>query len=130
MVVAWRNLKNIKEQPPITAVDSYFSREPGQPVKDGKFLLFIGDEAGKVTVQDISAILRKNEDLEEIDVTDPKRGGQKRNPFRMMQIADRKGDEKSRTEAEENFKENPQVNESEIKQICTFSPHKDVIKSI
>jgi hypothetical protein len=26
--LTWRNLKNIKEQPPITAVDSYFSRLP------------------------------------------------------------------------------------------------------
>jgi hypothetical protein len=61
--LTWRNLKNIKEQPPITAVDSYYYREKGQAVRDGKFMLFIGDEAGKVTVQDLGAILRKIEDL-------------------------------------------------------------------
>jgi hypothetical protein len=27
LVLTWRNLKNVKEQPPITAVDSYFHRE-------------------------------------------------------------------------------------------------------
>jgi hypothetical protein len=83
-VLAWRNLKNIKEKPPITAVDSYYEREPGKPISEGKFFLFIGDEAGKVTVQDISIILKKVQGLEEIDVTDPKQGGTKRNPYRMM----------------------------------------------
>lgn len=49
-------------------------------------MLFIGDEAGKVTVQDLGAILRKIENLEEIDVTDPKRSGVKRNPYRSNTI--------------------------------------------
>lgn len=29
LVLTWRNLKNIKEQPPITAVDSFYYRKPG-----------------------------------------------------------------------------------------------------
>ena len=63
LILTWRNSKNVKEQPPITAVDSYYHREPGQAIEEGQFMLFIGDEAGKVTVQDLSAILKKIENL-------------------------------------------------------------------
>jgi hypothetical protein len=83
-----------------------------------------------VTVQDLGVILKKIDGLEEVDLTDPKMVGQKRNPYRLMQIADRKSEEKGKTEADELFRENPLVDESEIKQICTFNPHNDVIKSI
>ena len=55
-------------------------------MSDAKFMLFIGDEAGKVTVQDLSAILKKIDDLQELDVTDPKKSGLKRNPYRSIPI--------------------------------------------
>ena len=85
-MLTWRNLKNIKEQPPITAVDSFYYRKPGSSINDATFLLFIGDEAGKVAVQDLSVILRKIENLQEFDVTDISKTGIKRNPYRIMKM--------------------------------------------
>lgn len=94
-------------------------------------MLFIGDEAGKVTVQDLGAILRKIDDLCEIDVTDSKKSGLKRNPFRSIPIQyDRKDNDIKTATDETVFKGEPLVDESEIRQICTYTPHKDVIRSI
>lgn len=94
-------------------------------------MLFIGDEAGKVTVQDLGAILRRIEDLQEIDVTDPKKSGLKRNPYRSIPIQYDKKDNDIKTSNDEGiFKGEPLVDESEIRQICTYTPHKDVIRSI
>lgn len=116
LILTWRNLKNIKEQPPITAVDSYYHREKDQAVSDAKFMLFIGDEAGKVTVQDLSAILKKIDDLQELDVTDPKKSGLKRNPYRSIPIQYDKKDNDIKTGADEGiFKGEPLIDESEIR---------------
>jgi hypothetical protein len=92
-------------------------------------MLFIGDEAGKVTVQDLGAILRKIKNLEEIDVTN-KNSGVKRNPYRSNIIQYDKVKQLNDVAINEEFEEKPIVDESEIRQICTFNPHKDVIRSI
>ena len=93
-------------------------------------MLFIGDEVGKVAVQDLSAILRKVEGLEEVDVTDMKKTGIKRNPYRLMKMqVDRNFHEGIQTE-KAIPKHEAKIDQSEIRQICTYQPHKDVIRSI
>jgi hypothetical protein len=85
-------------------------------VSDAKFMLFIGDEAGKVTVQDLSAILKKIDDLQELDVTDPKKSGLQRNPYRSIPIQYDKKDNDIKTGADEGiFKGEPLIDESEIR---------------
>lgn len=65
-------------------------------------------------------------------MTDPKKSGLKRNPYRNIPIQyDHKLPELEKKEFdEEKDKEEPLVDESEIRQICTYNPHKDVIRSI
>jgi WD40 repeat protein len=132
LILSWRNLQNIKDHPPVTAVDTYYQR--GATVKDSKLYLFIGDESGKVSVQDLRVLLQKIEGLEEVDVTDPKKPGPKRNPHRPINFDKDLGKNQEKEIAielmESSLKEEGLVKETEVKQVCTFNPHKDVIRSI
>jgi hypothetical protein len=97
----------------------------------------VGDEMGKVRIQDLSAILRLDKLAEKIrPVGKPKH---KRNPYRLIDIEHQKSKKTERTGCWDTLAEDdteqvrtrtPLLNEAEIIQTAQFDAHKDVIRSI
>lgn len=129
-ILSWRNTFTLNKNCPITAIDTYYSKE------EDKFLMILGDEMGQVRIQDISYILKQTEipDIYPVDTSNVKR-----NPYREIEIKDRPAERNHFEDMydEERIKQrNAIVKESKIVQIGQLSmpgqtsAHSDAIRSL
>ena len=122
-LINWRNTFSLTDKSQITALDTYYNETTGQ------FLMIIGDERGKVRIQDISGILKQTvtAPIKPIDTT-----GVKRNPYRVIDFKQQKQEEAiEMPDTDERIKNIDSVlNESEVIQIGRFEAHSESIKSI